>query len=706
MVGVILVVCLGPFLNQAIQTDDALFVWTAEWIQKHPADFFGFKVNWWASAIPMWVASYNPPLMSYFLAGVASLFGWNEIVLHLACLAVAFAAAAGIYALAKMWCERPLLATLVAIFTPAFLVSSTTLMCDVLMLGFWIWALVFWERALRGQSRWQYIGAGIFCGLAVLTKYSAVTLLPLLPVLSLLRIRKLGWGWLGLAVPLMMVAGYEWMTARLYGQGLLSAAGHYAQTHQFGFPGGWKAKGIIGLAFAGGSLLPLLFFAPWLWRRWTLLAASSLIFGTLLGVLWLGGDLGAIHPWGNTEVSGHWGFRLQVMLLSAAGLHLLLLAGVEVWQRRDGVSITLALWLANVFLFATVLNWTVSARSFLPAVPAAAILLVRRLNSRPDNLAGNDWLPLVPAAAIALSLVVANYQLANSARTAAKQIAAKYQPTNHQLWLNGHGGFQYYMEKLGGQPVDIEQSLLRPGDVVAVAWLSGSTATLPLGSVAPVDTVMLELRSWMNLQSTGAHGVAGFYTSDWGPIPFAYGGPPLQEYFIVKVVSPVQFKSRPANPKEVQAGAVPSFPGLDYSMDDGRVRPGNPAAMRQIQQASKLEKDGKIEEAIRRYREVLNADSNNPVALNNLALILAAAKDPQLRDGKEAVRLATRAVDVTELSQPGVIGTLAAAYAEDGEFTKAVALAHLARDLALLTGQLDLAARDLKLFNRYAAGIP
>ena len=32
--------------------------------------------------------------MSYFLAGVASLFGWNEIVLHLAGLAVAFAAAA------------------------------------------------------------------------------------------------------------------------------------------------------------------------------------------------------------------------------------------------------------------------------------------------------------------------------------------------------------------------------------------------------------------------------------------------------------------------------------------------------------------------------------------------------------------------------------------------------------------------------------
>ena len=128
VLGLVLVVCLGPFIHKAIHTDDALFLWAAEWIQKHPADFFGFKVNWWSSAVPMWVANYNPPLMSYFLAGVASLFGWNEIVLHLAGLAVAFAAAAGIYSLARMWCDRPLLATLIAIVTPAFLVSSTTLM--------------------------------------------------------------------------------------------------------------------------------------------------------------------------------------------------------------------------------------------------------------------------------------------------------------------------------------------------------------------------------------------------------------------------------------------------------------------------------------------------------------------------------------------------------------------------------------------------
>ena len=64
--------------------------------------------------------------------------------------------------------------------------------------------------------------------------------------------------------------------------------------HHVGFSGGWKARGIIGLAFAGGSLLPLLFFAPLLWRRRTLLAGGVVIFGS---VGWrcfgLGDNLGA-----------------------------------------------------------------------------------------------------------------------------------------------------------------------------------------------------------------------------------------------------------------------------------------------------------------------------------------------------------------------------------------------------------------------------
>ncbi len=704
VIGLILVLCLGPFINKAIHTDDVLFVWTGQWIQKHPADFFGGQVNWWVSVIPMWVANYNPPLVSYLLAGVASLFGWTEIVLHLACLVVAFLAALGIYALAQRWCERPLLATLIAMITPAFLVSSTTLMCDVMMLGFWIWALVLWERALgKERSWWQFLGAGALAGLAVLTKYSVITLLPLLLVLSLLRTRKPGWWLLGLAVPLLMLAGYELITVRMYGRGLFSAAVHYAHTTHIGFPGGWRASGIIDLAFAGGSLLPLLFFAPWLWRRRAGLAG---------GILMLGGLLTTFRLWNNVGLDGaapdlmkRWDFLIQLVFLTAGGVHLLLLVVAEMWRRRDSVTLILALWIAGTIYFATVLNWTVNVRSFLPMVPAAAILVVRRLEANRGKWMTDGRLlwPLIPAAAIALSVAAADYQLANSARTAAEQISAKYKSASYTMWFEGHGAFQYYMEKLGGRPIDFERSLLQPGDTVVVPWI-GSRVPLPNGSVGWLEGLKFSPFSWMNLMGASKSGSAGFYGANFGPVPFAIGRLPHQDYFVVEVFSRMQFNAQPTNPREVQAGGVPSIPSISYSVDDKEMLSWRSEFIKQHQLAGQLEADGKVEEAIQHYRETLNVDSNNPVVLNNLAWILATTSKPELRNGKEAVQLATRAVELTDRRVPHFIGTLAAAYAETGQFSKAVQIAQTARVLAILANQPDEAAQIDKLSSGFAAG--
>jgi 4-amino-4-deoxy-L-arabinose transferase-like glycosyltransferase len=708
VIGVILVACLGPFVNKAIHVDDALFVWAGEWIQQHPTNFYGFEVNIWDSTIPMWKFNYNPPLMSYFLAGVASLFGWHEIVLHLACLVVAYMAAAGIYELARLWCDRPLLATVVAIFTPVFLVSSTTLMCDVLMLTFWIWSVVLWERALtsREQSRWQFVGAGALAGLAVLTKYSAITLLPLLPILSILRTRKLGWWLVGLAVPLLMVAGYELITARMYGTGLLFASTRFVSTSRMEFPGGWKAKGIISLAFAGGSLLPVLFFTPWLWRWRTLLAGGIVILGMGLGMFRLGSNLGLILPWGNLELLNRWYFLLQVGLLIAAGLHLFLLVGAEVWQRRNIISMILVLWVVSGLVFPTMLNWTVCARRFLPIVPAAAILLVRRLGAtRRNSPAGGWWVwPLVPAAAITLSVAMADYQLANSVRKAARQIAAEYKSTGYKLWFEGgYGTLQYYMEKLGGQRIDVERSLLQPGDVVVVPWYNNATMTLPPGSVGWVEGLEYRPYSWMNSYGSAESGAAGFYGADSGPVPFAIGRFPPQVYFVVKVYSQVQFDAKPANLREVLAGGLPSFANIHCSVK-AKGFPRKAEAIKQTQLAGQCEQDGNIEEAIQYYRKALDVDSNDPVALNNLAWILAATSRPGLRNGEEAVQLATKAVKLTDFRLPIYFGTLAAAYAEAGRFSEAVAAAQATRALALLTGQPKLAEKNVKLLSLYRAG--
>jgi 4-amino-4-deoxy-L-arabinose transferase-like glycosyltransferase len=706
VIGVIVVVCLSPFINKAIHTDDVLFVRTAQWIQKHPADFYGFDLNYWFTAIPMWRTNWNPPLMSYFLAGVGALFGWSEIVLHLAGLAIAGLAALGIYALAQKWCQWPLLAAVVAILTPSFLVSSSTLMCDVLMLALWTWALVFWEQALsREQSRWPFIGAGVLAGLAVLTKYSAITLLPLFPVLSILRARKSGWCWLGMAVPLIMLAAYEWTTAEMYGRGLFSVAASHTHDHRE-FPGAWGPRGIIGLAFAGGCTLPVLCFAPWLWRPKALLAGGVAVAGLWLAMFPLWNHLGLINSasLGAPEIYRQWPYLLQVALLTAGGLQLLLLIAADVWQRRDVTSVALALWIGGGLFSATVLNFAINGRSMLLIVPATAILLVRRLAAARGAAPANGRLlwPLIPAAAITLSAVIADCQLANSDRTAAEKIVLKYMPAGRQLWFEGHA-LQYYMEKLGGRPIDVQRSLLQPGDIVVVPE-SGTFSPLPAGSVGWVDHLQNAPFSWMNLMGATGSGAAGFYGANWGPIPFHFGALPVQGYCLVKVLVPMQFNSQPANRQSVQAGDVPGFPVVTFQPENTATFARQPEVLNQARLAAQLKAEGKIAEAIRQYRYVLSLDSNNPVVLNNLARLLITADKPELRNGKEAVQLAAQAVELTHCSQPVIVGTLAAAYAQTGQFAQACEMAQIARALAWMTNQKELSAEYNRLAGLYYSG--
>jgi Flp pilus assembly protein TadD len=84
-----------------------------------------------------------------------------------------------------------------------------------------------------------------------------------------------------------------------------------------------------------------------------------------------------------------------------------------------------------------------------------------------------------------------------------------------------------------------------------------------------------------------------------------------------------------------------------------------------------LTEQGRSAEAVEQYVAVLRHNSRDPVALNNLADICATDADEKIRDGKRAVVLAERACEVTQRNSSVILGTLAAAYAENGLYSKA-----------------------------------
>ncbi len=126
----------------------------------------------------------------------------------------------------------------------------------------------------------------------------------------------------------------------------------------------------------------------------------------------------------------------------------------------------------------------------------------------------------------------------------------------------------------------------------------------------------------------------------------------------------------------------------------------------EYQLALALSMEHKPSEAAAHYKAALRSQPDFPDALNNLAWILAANARPELRDGPQAVDLAARACALTQDTQPKMIGTLAAAYAEAGRFAEAAASAQKARDVALAQGDKNLAARNAELLKLYRAHQP
>ena len=193
--------------------------------------------------------------------------------------------------------------------------------------------------------------------------------------------------------------------------------------------------------------------------------------------------------------------------------------------------------------------------------------------------------------------------------------------------------------------------------------------------------------SWMNLFGSTDRSAAGFHGAGYGPVPFAWGRFPSQQYCILKVFSPLQWDSQPASRRKLRPGDVPSFTKISCQPSERMTFHWQPESLAQVRLARQYEADGKLEAAIQCYRKAVEMDSNNPAALNTLAWMLATTGKPDLRQGQEAVELAHKAVELTDVRLPAFLETLAVANAAAGHFSDARVAANVASILARVTNQ-------------------
>ncbi len=531
LIAVFTIVVLLPFANKPFHIDDPAYLWTAQQIVKTPIDFYGFNLHMNGMLVPMHMEMQNPPLFSYVLAAVAIATSWNEWPMHVVSLAFTLAAVLGTYVFAQRFCVNAWAAALAMLSAPGFFVSATTVMCDIPMIAFYVWAAHCWLTGYDRSRHGYLVVAALLIAIAALTKYFGMTMIPLLFVYSVVQSGGLRARQLYLIIPVVILTAYEMWTRDFYDRGLLLGASEYVRNVQQLLPEGLAPSWLAGLMFIGGSLGTIAIIGMTCARGKT---AALLSLGILITTIVVAGLLFLARPSieavEELTVPNIW----LGALFAALSLLIVTIALTDLFRNPGPDSLLLAMWLGGSILFCVAANWTVNVRALLPAVVPAAILMVRQLEMAQGAtcVRNNSWrIIAATGCALAISMLIARGDTAYARyeRAMARAIATVHMNSG-TLWFDGRWGLEYYLRTYGGKTLITDE--VRPGDRVALPERADADILLPGRELSPTHEVLIPRQGAYQTMFAGA----GFYSSLFGPLPFAIGDAPVDQYRLYDVI--------------------------------------------------------------------------------------------------------------------------------------------------------------------------
>src|SRR3954454_1595794 len=190
--GLVLLIRL-PFLNQAIQGDDHIYLTEAQHALIDPLHPNDVKYVFMGNEVDLRGHSH-PPGNAWPLAGLLLLFGdVKEIPFHAAYIVFSLIAVAAMWSLATRFSSRPAWATLLFIAVPAFVVNGNSLEADLPFLAFWMASIALFRRG--------GVLAVLAMAAAAMFAYQAVFLIPILAAYTWIFDRRSVRRWLLLLTP-------------------------------------------------------------------------------------------------------------------------------------------------------------------------------------------------------------------------------------------------------------------------------------------------------------------------------------------------------------------------------------------------------------------------------------------------------------------------------------------------------------------------
>lgn len=201
VLAVVLLIRL-PFLNQAIQGDDNIYITEGAHALVDPLHPGNVQYVFQGREVDL-RGHPHPTTYGWFLAPLIALFGGvPEVPFHAVYIAFSLIAACAMWSLTRRFSPHPLWAALLFLAVPAFVVNGNSLEADVPFLAFWMAAI-----ALFCADR--LLPAVLAMVLASLVAYQAVLLTPILGVWVWLKRRHSRAAWLAILVPPVTIAAWQ-----------------------------------------------------------------------------------------------------------------------------------------------------------------------------------------------------------------------------------------------------------------------------------------------------------------------------------------------------------------------------------------------------------------------------------------------------------------------------------------------------------------
>jgi len=477
LVALVVLALRLPFLNQAFQGDDVLYLTEAAHAQIEPLHPKHTTYVFMGRDIDMRGQSH-PPLNAWFLALLIAVGqGVSEIPFHAAYLLFSLIAAFSALALARRFSPYPLIATLLFCATPAFVINGTSLEADLPFVALWLLSTALYVFAVDLKSGSLLAASSAAMVLTALTAYQSILLVPILFLYG----RK--WRTARLAALSPIAALLGWQIFERLSTGALPAGilANYMSTYGLQVLA-QKMKSAVALT---GHLAWLVFPTLWIPTLYSIPFAIGAAFYDLNPLFW-----GSI----------------------AVGV------GMLIWCARHWREF-LAQWVLIFFAGALIIFFAGSARYLLPIALPIAILATQRANRRLLEIS------LGCGFALSLALGTVNYQHWDGYRQFAQSL--QDDAKSKRLWINGEWGLRYYFESEGGLPLHQGQAI-HPGEMVVSSKLS---YPIPFTSGGGMLTAVAQktITSFIPLRIVALEGHAAYSTTMLGLRPFDISRAPIDQ---------------------------------------------------------------------------------------------------------------------------------------------------------------------------------